>query len=202
MSKDKATISVVILAAGESKRFGSPKQLAEFDGDPMLVSVIKQVLACGIEPFIALGANLDVISQHAAMLPFQHLIMPVKNWSLGISESIKESVSFLKDGQSSGIVFLLADQPLIDSAYLMYFLNRVQESPLSLICTEYEKSEGDSVGVPAYFPREYFEKLSLLEGDQGAKKILKNHTRLVLKCKGKLFDVDEPEDLAHARLML
>lgn len=201
MSKDNSAFSVVILAAGESKRFGSPKQLADFDGGPMLVSVIKHIQACEIEPFIVLGANIGLISQHRAMLPFNHLIIPVTNWSLGLSESIKESVSFVEKKQSSGIVFLLGDQPLIDSSFLTHFFNKVRESSSALICTEYEGGKG-SIGVPAYFPRAYFKELSELEGDQGAKKLLQKHKPVVLRCGGDLLDIDEPADLAHATLML
>lgn len=202
MSEDKATFPVVILAAGGSKRFGSPKQLAELNGEPLLVSVIKKLLACKLEPYISLGANIEVISRHQAMQPFNHLIIPVKNWASGLSESIKESIAFFDDRELSGVIFFLGDQPLIDSEYLMRFISSVKEFPTALICTSYEGESADSIGVPAYFPKAYFKELCNLEGDQGAKIILKNNNPLVLMCETGLLDIDEPEDLAHAKFML
>lgn len=199
MNKDKATFSVVILAAGEAKRYGSPKQLADFNGVPLLVSVIKKILVCNIEPYVALGANLEIIAKHQAMLPFNHLIIPVKNWSFGLSASIQESVAAVDDEELSGVVFFLGDQPIIEADYLLRFFSRVEQYPADLICTSYEGEEGGGLGVPAYFPRSYFNELSALEGDQGAKQLLKNSKPLVLKYKGSLLDVDEPEDLAHAK---
>lgn len=195
------SFAVVILAAGESKRYGSPKQLADLNGELLLVSVIKKVLACAYEPYVALGANIGAISEHPSMLPFKHLTIPILQWSSGLSESIKESIYFLESKSVSGVVFLLGDQPLIDSVYFDRFLNKVEQFPTYLICTEYGERIGD-IGVPAYFPSAYFEELKTLEGDQGAKKVLKNNKPIVLKCEGRLFDIDEPEDLAHAKLML
>ena len=199
MYEDKSSFSVVILAAGEAKRFGSPKQLAEFDGGPLLVSVIKKILACKLEPYIALGANIEKISNHQAVMPFNHLIIPVKNWSMGLSASIKESILFLDSHELSGIVFFLGDQPIIEENYLRRFFSRVRRYPDDLICTSYEGEEGGDFGVPAYFPKAYFKELIALEGDQGAKQVLKNNKPLVLRCESGLLDIDEPEDLAHAK---
>jgi molybdenum cofactor cytidylyltransferase len=201
MNQSKGTFAIVILAAGESKRFGSPKQLAEFNGEPLLVSVIKKIVACNKEPYIALGANSEVISEHQAMQPFNHKIINIKEWASGLSESIKASINFLENKQLSGIVFLLGDQPLISLSYLKYFFTRVEQSPTSLVCTKYQSGQ-NSIGIPAYFPSEYFEELRTLVGDQGAKKVLVKNKPIVLICEDELLDVDEPEDLARAMLIL
>ena len=118
MKKDIATFPVVILAAGESARFGSAKQLADFNGEPLLLTIIRKVLACRVMPYLALGANFEMISQHENILPFKNRLIDVQNWNHGLSESIKGSVTFFEDKQINGIVFLLGDQPLIDTQYL------------------------------------------------------------------------------------
>tara|TARA_R110001592_G_scaffold61350_2_gene186938 strand:- start:20803 stop:21423 length:621 start_codon:yes stop_codon:yes gene_type:complete len=200
MKKDIVNFSVVILAAGESKRFGSVKQLADFCGDPLLLVIIKKVLACGVTPYLALGANIKLISNHKKLIPFKELVIDVQKWKLGLSESIKESVTFFEGRQTNGIVFLLGDQPLIGTDYLNKFFSRVEKYPSTLLCTEYE-AEKHNVGVPAYFPRKYFDQLLLLSGDQGAKKFLLSNSSHVLSYEGSLIDIDEPEDLAQAILM-
>ena len=80
------------------------------------------------------------------------------------------------------------------------FFSRIESFPSSLLCTAYE-IENNNIGVPAYFPREYFGELLQLRGDQGAKKVLQNHKPYILNHEGSLIDVDEPEDLARAKLM-
>ncbi|MFT6907094.1 MAG: molybdenum cofactor cytidylyltransferase [Oleiphilaceae bacterium] len=200
MKKNTATFSVVILAAGESKRFGSAKQLADFCGEPLLLAIIRKVEACGVRPHIALGANIKLIRLHKTFLPFKEMVIDVQNWQLGLAESIKESVAFFGGKQINGIIFLLGDQPLIDSEYLKHFFSRVEKYPSSLLCTAYA-TEKHNFGVPAYFPKEYFEYLLLLTGDQGAKRILQAHNPYILNYAGSLLDIDEPDDLAHAKLM-
>ena len=166
-----------------------------------MLTIIRKVLDCGVRPHIALGSNIKLIRQHKQLLSFKEMIIDVHNWKLGLAESIKGSVNIFEEKQTSGIVFLLVDQPLIDSEYLKYFFSRVEEYPSSLLCTAYE-TEKHNFGVPAYFPRKYFEKLLLLSGDQGAKKVLQSFNPDILRYKGSLLDIDEPEDLAHAKLLI
>tara|TARA_R110001599_G_scaffold225991_1_gene424991 strand:+ start:251 stop:928 length:678 start_codon:yes stop_codon:yes gene_type:complete len=199
MKKGYAGFSVVILAAGESKRFGSPKQLADFCGEPLLLASIRKVLACGITPYIALGANLELISQDPSLTSFKGLVINVQDWKLGQSESIKQSIRFFENRNISGVVFLLGDQPLIERAYLETFFAKVKDCSSSLLCTAYDSNK-DKLGVPAYFPKEYFEQLLLLEGDVGAKQLLKKYCPDILKYQGELLDIDEPEDLVQVNL--
>lgn len=196
MSHDPQLL-VVVLAAGESKRFGSPKQLINWRGELMLVSVVKKVQTCGIQPYVALGANFEKIYTHNDFVHFQPSVIKIKNWQNGLSETIKQSALFAETLNVPGVVFLLGDQPLIDIHYFETFFKEAQRYPEDIICTAY-KDDHQNIGVPAYFPKHTFEKLHLLEGDQGAKKILMEDARRVLICESKLLDIDEPNDLAHA----
>jgi molybdenum cofactor cytidylyltransferase len=197
MTVKKKGFSVVILAAGESKRFGSPKQLAEFGEEPLLVHVINKITSCEVEPYIAVGANSKLIREHEAFYPYLRNMIPIKNWQGGLSETIKESVEFLKNMHSEGVIFLLADQPLIPIDFLKQFFLKVENNPAALLCTVY-KSNRISLGVPAYFPRLFFNELLLVQGDRGAKSILEKYNSDYLSCNDGLLDIDEPEDLAQA----
>ena len=191
--------SVVILAAGGSKRFGSPKQLANWQGKPLLLSTIEKIQACGIKPFVSLGANRDLILNNALLNANLDSVIEIDEWSDGLSRSIAESVCFLEGEDISGIVFLLADQPLISSEFYTSFFQLVKKSPNKLLGTAYNHSK-EVVGVPAYFPRSFFTSLKELEGDKGAKEILKRNNSEVMFFEGELIDIDEPGDLVRAQL--
>lgn len=189
-------ISVVILAAGESRRFGSPKQLADWQGEPLLLNVISKVLLCGIKPYVALGANRPKIMHNQALSPYLDKVIQIDEWSKGLSRSIVESVVFLEK-DTAGIVFLLADQPLITFEFFQRFFAQVEKSPKALLGTSYQNLGGE-VGVPAYFPYAYFSELKKLKGDQGAKAVLKKMNANIICYDGGLIDIDEPEDLTRA----
>lgn len=197
--KENIEFSVVILAAGESKRFGSPKQLASWQGKPLLLSIIEKVQACGIKPFVSLGANRDIILNNALLNTYLDNVIEINGWSGGLSRSIAESVCFLENKDISGAVFLLADQPLISSDFYETFFKIVSLSPDELLCTAYKHTK-EGIGVPAYFPRRFFEDLKVLEGDKGAKDILKVNDAKVLGYEDELIDIDEPGDLVRAQL--
>ena len=60
----KNTVAAVILAAGSSSRFGRPKQLLDWDGRSMIVSVVDTVWSAGFSPIVVvLGAFSDEIEQ-------------------------------------------------------------------------------------------------------------------------------------------
>ena len=198
MYLEKPKIAVVILAAGEAKRFGSPKQLAEWFGEPLLLALVRKVELCGYIPYLALGAHRDLIVQQAGLEGYKEHIIIVKDWASGLSASIKAAVTLLSERECQGIVFLLADQPMITADYLKRLCSEAERMPNKLIATAYDH-QGRERGVPAYFPVGYFQYLNALQKEQGAKKILLSENTVVLQHDNSLMDIDEPEDLVRAR---
>ena len=52
-------VAAVVLAAGASTRFGSPKQLAPFAGGTMLDAVIGTARRAGLDPVIVVAASAE-----------------------------------------------------------------------------------------------------------------------------------------------
>lgn len=200
-------IAVVILAAGESKRYGSPKQLADWNGDPLLLTVIKQVESCGCLPYLALGAHKDLIYQNDLLASYRDQVIEVENWHSGISASIITSAQFLLSNSAIGVLFILGDQPLIGAKHIRKMLNLAEKSPEQTFCTAY-KQDRSEYGVPAYFPCASFAKLLSLKADQGAKWLLRSEQPQVIPIESSmplessLLDIDEPEDLIRAKTIL
>jgi len=87
---------------------------------------------------------------------------------------------------------MLADQPLIDRAYLDELIETFKNRTKNIVATRYAKREG----VPAVFGVEYFQGLAGLKGDFGAKDIIDNHQDTVISVSphGKEIDVDTQEN--------
>ena len=85
----------VILAAGASTRMGSPKQLIELDGRPLVVRAVEAALASPAWPVVVvLGAHAAQIRPVLARLPV--LIAETPEWSEGMAASIRAGVGMLR----------------------------------------------------------------------------------------------------------
>jgi molybdenum cofactor cytidylyltransferase len=81
---------------------------------------------------------------------------------------------------------------LIDAEHLTAILDAWQSQPGRIVASRY----GLSSGVPALFPAVYFDRLSALTGDKGAKRLLIEYDRHVLKIPFARaeIDIDTPGD--------
>lgn len=194
MTATNMNFAILILAAGEGSRFGSPKQLALFDGIPLLEHAIRLANALGKQPFVALGAHREAIlgNQSLASKLRQHAqVVGVDNWDKGMSQSIREGTAIVRESGAEGILILLADQPLITSNDLNALLNEVDGSK-QIIAAQYK----DGAGVPAYFSKDYFQDLLSLEGDVGARRVINSHPHVLINLHDHLVDLDYERDLS------
>jgi len=189
---------VVILAAGGAKRFGSPKQLADWKGKPLVQDIVNKCLEIGLEPIVSLGAHYDEIIHHKGVDFYGCTVINIKKWSDGLSVSIKESLQYLQHSNKHGVLFLLADQPLFSSDDLRILQKKISNHLGEIVCIKYD----DSAGVPAYFPKRYFGQLKALEGDQGAKSVLLSNPCELVESSNVMIDIDTPEDITKALEMI
>jgi len=187
--RDGVVIAAVVLAAGASTRLGQPKQLVTLSGEALLDRAIRTARQAGCAPLIVvLGANQAEILAEIQLDD----ALPVINdrWREGIASSIRLGVHTLelvaKDAE--GVLLMTCDQPAVTARYLNLLMLR-QEVKAS-------RYAGRN-GVPAYFPRKYFEDLVALVGDAGARTLLAQASFEDL-VHGEL-DIDTAEDLARAR---
>jgi molybdenum cofactor cytidylyltransferase len=102
-------MSGIVLAAGASSRFGRPKQLLEWKGQPFLRHVVKQALDAGISPVIAmLGSSAEEIRNALSDLPVRIVIN--REWESGLSSSIRKGIASLPQ-ETGAVLFMQADQP-------------------------------------------------------------------------------------------
>ena len=96
-----------------------------------------------------------------------------------------------------GVIFLLADQPLLKREDLEKIYSIASDhSYTQIVCSQYDFKGDLTLGVPAYFPCQYFSELLALEGDQGAKKVILANAHQIVRLNGSLVDIDTVADLS------
>ncbi|NNC70452.1 MAG: nucleotidyltransferase family protein [Flavobacteriaceae bacterium] len=157
--------AILILAAGSSSRMGKPKQLLPYKHTTLLGWAIEQAHASSVDEVVCvLGAKAKEIE--LSIQRYDVNIIHNSNYEQGLSSSI---ISGLKEiGDRNVVLMMLADQPNISSQYLNKLLEMHTSEPNKIIASNY----GNSVGVPAVFPKKYYPELLNLKGDKGAKEIL------------------------------
>jgi molybdenum cofactor cytidylyltransferase len=181
---------VVILAAGGSSRFGSPKLNEKWRGEFILRQVVEMVLASGCEPMVVvLGADYEQLSGSISDLPVPILENP--QWSDGQSTSLIAGLQAIKN-RCDAIIFVLGDMPAIDQAVLSALVDAHRVTLESVIAPY----AGGRWGNPVLFDRRTFRDLATLEGDRGGRALFEKYPPYAISGhKGVLLDIDTPDDL-------
>lgn len=189
----------VILAAGASTRMGTPKQLLEFDGRPLLLRAIDAALASTVWPVVVvLGAHAAQIRPLLARLPV--LVAETPEWSEGMAASIRAGVTMLRQFSRAldGTVVALCDQPAFSAAVIAQLVAAQRTTGRSIVAARYSGRHG----APALFLREHFATLAHLTGEFGARDLLNADPARVtgVDLPALAIDLDTPADLAALRL--
>jgi molybdenum cofactor cytidylyltransferase len=188
---NRAALHIVILAAGASTRFGSPKQLARVGGHPLLQQMTMNAVEVAASAVtVVLGAHANEITPMLRRSSASIVIN--RDWAEGIASSIRAGVKSLS-GVCAGALILLADQAMVTAEDLKRLSNAWRRAPTRIAAASYS----GTVGVPAVFPRAHFGDLLALRGDSGARMLLQRDlsqlTRVPMPSAA--LDLDTPEAL-------
>ncbi len=191
MNPESQRITIVILAAGGSKRLGGPKQMLLYQGTSMIRHLAKGALDSRAgKVAVVLGAYLETIEQEIESMPVR--IIRNEKWEEGMGGSIAMAVESVRN-ESDAILFTASDQPLVTTPFLNSMIEASRASAKRIIAAEYS----ETLGIPALFPGKYFDELAALSGDSGAKKIILKHRTSVIGIpfpEGSV-DIDQLTDL-------
>lgn len=186
-------IFAIVLAAGESRRFGSMKQLALVDGQALVARAMRAAeQVCGQRTLLVAGNEWQQVASAAA--PLAGFLIINKAFGQGLSSSIRQAIASI-DALADAALLMLADQPLVDRTHLMHLVSRWRASPSCIVASAY----AGTMGPPVIFPRRFFPQLAALEGDSGARPVLASNRDSVraVQFEPAAVDIDTPEDLGE-----
>jgi molybdenum cofactor cytidylyltransferase len=186
-------VAGLVLAAGEGRRFGGPKQLARLNGRPLIEHALAAMLAVpAVDPVvIVLGAHAERIQSEADLRGAEVIVCT--DWADGQSASLKAGAAAL--GEVEAAVITLADQPFITPQVIAGVLD--QRGRHLAVRATYDGRPGH----PVLLERRLLDHVRELSGDTGARDLLIGDHVRVWEC-GRLCDptdIDTPERLQEAQ---
>jgi CTP:molybdopterin cytidylyltransferase MocA len=164
-------IGTVILAAGASQRFGSPKQLLVHKGQSLVRAAAKAATAAHTSPVIVvLGAHKAQVAAELTRLRGVRTVVN-EHWASGLASSLAVGLRALMEiSGCDAVLIMLADQPGVDAVALKKMIAAF-DADHRIVAAAY----ADTVGVPAIFGCEHIKELMTITGDKGAGQWLRDH---------------------------
>jgi len=189
-------IAAVVLAAGEASRLGRPKQLVAYRGRSLIRGAVEAALGGGCSPVVVvLGARAEQVRREIE--PRDVRVVVNSAWREGMAASVRAGIAELAAADEvEAVVLTGCDQPHLSAEVFRRLLEayRGREDPAaSMAACEY----AGTLGAPALFARVEFGRLLSLEGDRGARDLLRAEAGRVVRISWPegARDVDTPEDL-------
>jgi molybdenum cofactor cytidylyltransferase len=191
---------VVLLAAGASTRMGSPKQLLEVGGQPLILRAVEAALASAAWPVVVvLGAHAGQIRPLLA----RHPVLVTENpaWAEGMASSLRAGLGTIQTFSRvlDGALVAVTDQPAFSAAAVARLVAAQRETGRSIAAARY----AGRLGVPVLFGREHFAALGALTGEEGARHFLTIHAgdAAEVELPDLALDLDTPEDVAVLKVL-
>ena len=205
--------ALIMLAAGNSRRFGSNKLLYEIDGKPMYRHILEKLMAVAkqleetdcVERLecvenrmgelekerskqckkITVVTQYEEIEQTARSLGVNVYINP--HADEGISSSMKIGLKANLDADAC--LFTVSDQPWLTTTTIHQLITLLKTSHKGIACVSCE----GKLGNPCIFTKKYYDALLSITGDKGGKSVITAHRddTAVLKVK----DIKELTDM-------
>ncbi len=193
----RSAVAGVVLAAGYSRRFGANKLLEPFRGKPLLHWVVEAALQSRLSSVgVVLGHEHNRVREALAdLIGEQRLIITINDsYQRGQSASVIAGLSVVSTG-STGAMFLVGDQPLLDSHVIDRLISAFEASAGG-ICYP---SCGGRRGNPVIFASRFFHALRQLRGDVGGSVVIDAHrgdvVPVIFGDELPFHDVDRRDDL-------
>jgi molybdenum cofactor cytidylyltransferase len=185
-------IAAVVLAAGLGRRMGGAKMMATFEGKPMIVASVENLLASGVDDIIVVtGHEGDAIAK--ALSPYKVRLEHNFDYETGIASSLRVGVEAA--GKADAVIVCLGDMPRVSSATIDRMIaafNPVEHR--TIVVPTFQ----NKIGNPVLWGAEHFARLTSLQGDKGGRALiaqLKSDATEIEADVGVLQDADTPADL-------
>jgi molybdenum cofactor cytidylyltransferase len=180
----------VVLAAGEGRRFGRTKQLAELNGTPLVLHAVRALRDGAIdEVLVVTGHDAEAVE---AVLPDDVRVVRNDDYRHGQATSLAAALHDVGDDAEAAVI-VMADQPGVTAEEIASLVDRFRRDRARIVRLRYTDGPG-----PSLLSREIFAEASHLHGDAGARVLIASHPEWVDEVaidRPAPKDVDRPEDL-------
>jgi CTP:molybdopterin cytidylyltransferase MocA len=187
------TVAGLVLAAGEGRRFGGPKALAEVDGERLVDRAVRVLHEAGIPT--------TYVVQGAAPLTVPGAqVVDNPGWVEGMGASLRAGLAALGPDVGAAVV-LLVDQPGLTAAAVRRVVDTAGPSPeTAVVVATYDGRRGH----PVLLGRQHWPAVAeVAVGDRGARDFLVSRADGVVELEcgdvAAADDVDTPADLDRLR---
>ncbi len=183
-------VSGIILASGESRRFGENKLFYKINGKMLIEYTIENARNSLLYEKIIVfnpAVNYSVLNLNGFKIAINY------DYKNGMSTSIAAGLRKVENN-IDGVMILLGDSPLIDQNIINRMINIYSQNDAGIVSAY---NSGIPVN-PAIFSSKYFNDLLNLKGDVGGRFILRNHPEDIIRVEidnNALLDIDTKEDL-------
>ncbi len=173
------------MAAGESSRFGTAKQLLPFGDTTLLGYVVRNVNRSTLDRVVVvLGREAQEVRSSFVSGPA--VVIDNLSYGEGCASSLLAGLD--EAGECAGIVLILGDQPGVKAAYIDSVVTEWRTTPQWASATQYR----ENLGHPLVFAQAAFDDLRALHGDKAVWKLIEGYPDRVLRVE---IDVELPPDI-------
>ena len=162
----RSRVTGVVLAAGVSRRLGTPKQLLPLGDTTVLGATLDAARSCPFDQLIVtLGGAAAVVRETVEFDGIDVVISD--NHEIGCSSSLRTALSRV-DPSADGIVLMLGDQPGVTREAVARLIDSRRGAPIA-VCRY-----SDGIGHPFWLGRKVFGELAELHGDRGVWRLIES----------------------------
>lgn len=167
-SHNTLVIAGAIIAAGMSRRLGTPKQLLPVHGKPVLQYIIEALREANLSRRgLVLGHAAQDIAEACDLTGVECIQNPV--YVQGQGTSVAAAARYFSPDVDA-LIILLSDQPTVSTAVINQLVDAYAKNRDSILQPRYAEGPGN----PVLISKEHFQFLMNLSGDEGARSLLKS----------------------------
>jgi len=195
-------LAAVILAAGESRRMGTPKALLPLPATPVategITTFVEHLRSIAQHPRIGLrrvvlGAHAGDVLSHVKLIAED--IVVNADWATGQLSSIQAAIRSLPPSGTDGVVLFLVDQPLITAGLVGTLVEQFYATTKRIVIPTYNGKRGH----PVIFASSLYDELLAAPAEQGARAVVWAHANEVLEIptdeEGVVLNLNDPETM-------
>ena len=196
--KAERPVYAIILAAGESRRFGQKNKLfLPCGSETILEASVKHILNSRVDgTVVVLGHQEDKAKELLKNISCPTVINP--DYRDGMGSSVVVGIDYwlerIGDDPEAGLLFALSDQPFIPTEVIDALIAKYRDTRMDIVVPVFNGRRGH----PSIFSQKYADEIREAAGRWGAREVLRRHPDKILSVpvdeEGVILDIDTPDD--------